>query len=122
MNGPKIYEYVISNVPQLVKECIEKAGLGLKDIKKVLIHQANEKMDEAIAKRLFRLYGEQQVPDDIMPMIIKKMGNNSVATVPILYDMIAKGELEGHKFEKGDHVVFASVGAGMSINAFVYQF
>jgi 3-oxoacyl-[acyl-carrier-protein] synthase-3 len=122
MQGHKIYEYVISNVPQLVKECIEKAGLGLKDIKKVLIHQANEKMDEAIAKRLFRLYGERQVPADIMPMIIKKMGNNSVATVPILYDMIAKGELEGHNFTKGDHVVFASVGAGMSINAFVYQF
>jgi len=122
MNGHKIYEYVISNVPQLVKECIDKAGLELKDIKKVLIHQANEKMDEAIAKRLLRLYGESQVPEDIMPMIIKKMGNNSVATVPILYDMISKGELEGHQFTKGDHVIFASVGAGMSINAFVYQF
>ena len=122
MHGHKIYEYVISNVPQLVKETIEKAGLGLSDIKKVLIHQANEKMDEAIAKRLFRLYGKPQVPVDIMPMIIKKMGNNSVATVPILYDMIAKGELEGHRFNKGDHVVFASVGAGMSINAFVYKF
>ena len=122
MHGNKIYEYVISNVPQLVKECIEKAGLGLKDIKKILIHQANEKMDQAVTKRLFRLYGERQVPDNIMPMIIKKMGNNSVATVPILYDMITKGELEGHNFEKGDHVVFASVGAGMSINAFVYQF
>ena len=122
MHGHKIYEYVISNVPQLVKECIEKAGLELKDINKILIHQANEKMDEAIAKRLFRLYGERQIPDDIMPMIIKKMGNNSVATVPILYDMIARGELEGHQFTKGEHAVFASVGAGMSINAFVYQF
>lgn len=122
MHGHKIYEYVISNVPQLVKESIEKAGLGLNDIKKVLIHQANEKMDEAIAKRLFRLYGERKVPEDIMPMIIKKMGNNSVATVPILYDMIAKGELEGHEFETGDNLIFASVGAGMSINAFVYKF
>ncbi|MRT93080.1 3-oxoacyl-ACP synthase III family protein [Ancylomarina sp. 16SWW S1-10-2] len=122
MQGNKIYQYVISNVPQLVKECIEKAGLGLKDIKKILIHQANEKMDEAVAKRLFRLYGEGDVPNNMMPMIIKKMGNNSVATVPILYDMIAKGKLEGHNFTKGDHVVFASVGAGMSINAFVYQF
>lgn len=122
MQGHKIYEYVISNVPQLVKECIEKANLELKDIKKILIHQANEKMDEAIAKRLFRLYGERQIPEDIMPMIIKKMGNNSVATVPILYDLIAKKELSGHRFNKGDHVVFASVGAGMSINAFVYKF
>ncbi|MFA8433012.1 MAG: 3-oxoacyl-ACP synthase III family protein [Marinifilaceae bacterium] len=122
MYGHKIYEYVISTVPQLVKESIEKAGLELKDIKKILIHQANEKMDEAIAKRLFRLYREREIPEDIMPMIIRDMGNNSVATVPVLYDKIAKNELNGHKFNKGDHAVFASVGAGMSINSFVYKF
>lgn len=122
MHGHKIYEYVISTVPSVVKESIEKAGLQLSDIKKVLIHQANEKMDEAIIKRLFRLYGERNIPSDLMPMIIREMGNNSVATVPILYDQIAKGMLNEHKFEKGDYAVFASVGAGMSINSFVYQF
>jgi 3-oxoacyl-[acyl-carrier-protein] synthase-3 len=121
MYGRKIYEYAISNVPGVVKESIDKAGLDIKDIKKILIHQANEKMDEAIAKRLFRLYQERTVPDNIMPMIIKEMGNNSVATVPILYDQIAKGKLEDHKLNEGDYVVFASVGAGMSINSFVYK-
>ena len=57
---------------------------------------------------------------DIMPMTISKLGNNSVATVPILYDMIIKGELNGHEINSGDHLVFASVGAGMNVNAFVY--
>lgn len=121
MYGRKIYEYAISNVPGIVKESIDKAGLDIKDIKKILIHQANEKMDEAIAKRLFRLYQEKTVPDNIMPMIIKEMGNNSVATVPILYDKIAKDKLEDHKLNEGDYIVFASVGAGMNINAFVYK-
>lgn len=121
MYGRKIYEYAISHVPSVVKESIDKAGLDIKDIKKILIHQANEKMDEAIAKRLFRLYQERNIPEKIMPMIIKEMGNNSVATVPILYDQIAKDKLEDHKLNQGDYVVFASVGAGMNINAFVYK-
>lgn len=121
MYGRKIYEYAITNVPGVVKESIDKAGLDIKDIKKILIHQANEKMDEAIGKRLFRLYGERNVPDDIMPIILKEMGNNSVATVPVLYDQVVKNELEGHELNKGDYVVFASVGAGMNINSFVYK-
>lgn len=121
MYGRKIYEYAITNVPGVVKESIDKAGLDIKDIKKILIHQANEKMDEAIGKRLYRLYGERNVPENIMPIILKEMGNNSVATVPVLYDQIMKGMLEDHKLNSGDHVVFASVGAGMNINSFVYK-
>ncbi len=121
MYGRKIYEYAISNVPGVVKESIDKAGLDIKDIKKILIHQANEKMDEAIVKRLFRLYQERNVPDNIMPMIIQEMGNNSVGTVPILYDQIAKDKLKDHQLNEGDYVVFASVGAGMNINSFVYK-
>ena len=59
MNGRKLYEYAINTVPQLVKDTIEKAKLILQDISKVLIHQANEKMDEAILKRVFKLFGEK---------------------------------------------------------------
>jgi 3-oxoacyl-[acyl-carrier-protein] synthase-3 len=121
MYGRKIYEYAITNVPGVVKESIDKAGLDIKDIKKILIHQANEKMDEAIGKRLFRLYKEREVTEGIMPIILQKMGNNSVATVPVLYDQIAKGTLNGHNLNPGDYVVFASVGAGMNINSFVYK-
>jgi 3-oxoacyl-[acyl-carrier-protein] synthase-3 len=58
-----------------------------------------------------------------MPMSIHKLGNSSVATVPTLYDLLVKGKLEGeHKLNKGDVLIFASVGAGMNINAFVYRY
>lgn len=87
----------------------------------MLIHQANGKMDDAILKRLFTLYGIDEVPEDIMPMTIAKLGNSSVATVPTLLDLILKSKMEGHAIEKGDTVVLASVGAGMSINAVVYK-
>lgn len=121
MEGRKLYEYALKTVPAMVKKCIEKAGIEVTDVKKILIHQANEKMDEAMVYRLFKLYGIRTVPEDIMPMVIEKMGNNSVATVPVLLDMILKDQLEKHEINPGDHIVFASVGAGMNCNAVVYR-
>ena len=120
MYGRKIYEFALSNVPAAMKSCIDQSGIDIKDIKKILIHQANEKMDEAIVQRFYKLY-DMDMPEDIMPMTINKLGNSSVATVPTLYDMILKGELEGHSINKGDIILFASVGAGMNINAIVYK-
>ncbi|WP_306590480.1 3-oxoacyl-ACP synthase III family protein [Geothrix sp. 21YS21S-4] len=121
MKGRKLYEYALATVPGVVRECLERAGLGLADVDKVLIHQANGKMDEAILKRLFKLYGISEIPDGIMPMTVSWLGNSSVATVPTLLDLVMRGELDGHALASGDDVVFASVGAGMNINAVAYR-
>jgi len=121
MHGRKIYEFALNNVPQAMKTCLDKSGVDIKDVKKVLIHQANEKMDEAIIKRFYRLY-KTPAPEGIMPMSIHKLGNSSVATVPTLYDLIKNNKLENHKLNKGDVIIFASVGAGMHINAIVYKY
>ncbi len=121
MVGHKLYIYAIKHVPQVVKDSLEKAGIHLSDIKKVLIHQANEKMDDAMLSGLFKLYKEKNIPEGIMPMSISKLGNSSTATVPTLYDMVMKGKLEGHSINSGEHIVFVSVGAGMNINSIVYK-
>ena len=121
MDGRKLYQYALSNVPGLVKQSLEKAGIDLDQVKKVLIHQANEKMDSAILDRLFKLYEKSDVPNDIMPMTINKLGNTSVATVPTLLDLILRKKMDGHTISPGDIVVFASVGAGMNINSVVYR-
>jgi 3-oxoacyl-[acyl-carrier-protein] synthase-3 len=121
MNGRKIYEYAISTVPVLVKDLIDKTGLQLKDIKKILLHQANAKLDVEIVNRIFKLYGEGKPGSEVLPMTIYEFGNNSVATIPILADLIFKGELNGHNLDSGDYALFASVGAGMNINAFIYR-
>lgn len=120
MFGRKIYEYAISNVPAAMKLALDRAGLGISDVKKVLIHQANEKMDEAIVKRFYRLYKEK-MPEKIMPMSIGLLGNSSVATVPTLYDKILRNDCPDHEINKDDILIFASVGAGMNINSFVYK-
>ena len=121
MYGRKIYEFALSNVPKALKSCLEKSGKSITDVKKILIHQANEKMDEAIVDRFYKLY-DMKMPEGIMPMTINMLGNSSVATVPTLFDMILKGQLKNQEINKGDIIMFASVGAGMNINAIVYQF
>lgn len=120
MNGRKIYNFALTNVPKAMKNCLEDSGYDIKDVKKILIHQANEKMDEAIVKRFYGLY-DMQAPQDIMPMTINTLGNSSVATVPTLYDLIVNNNMKGHSINKGDLIMFASVGAGMNINAMVYK-
>lgn len=120
MYGRKIYEFALKHVPNAMKSCLEKANIDISEVKKILIHQANEKMDEAIVKRFYKLYGLTP-PEHIMPMTIDKHGNSSVATVPTLYDLILKGKMENHKIEEGDIIIFASVGAGMNINAIAYR-
>lgn len=121
MFGRKIYEFALSNVPDAMKKCFDESGYSINQLNKIIIHQANEKMDEAIVERFYQLYN-LPTPENIMPMIISKLGNSSVATIPTLLTMILKDELEAHKIKKGDIVLFASVGAGMNVNAFVYKF
>lgn len=120
MYGRKIYEFAITYVPKAMKHCLDQSGVPIEDVKKIFIHQANEKMDEAIIQRFYKLY-HKQTPDGVMPMTIGKLGNSSVATVPTLYDLVSKGEMEGHHINPGDVIIFASVGAGMNINAIVYK-
>ncbi len=121
MYGRRIYNFALSKVPEGMKCALDQSGVDIKDLKKIFIHQANEKMDEAIVTRFYKLYG-LEMPKHIMPMIIHKLGNSSVATVPTVMDLVMKGQMEDHKVERGDVVMFASVGAGMNINAIVYRY
>ena len=121
MQGRKLYEYALTTVPGVVRDSLERAGLQLADVDKVLLHQANGKMDDAILKRLFRLYGVKEIPAGIMPMTISWLGNSSVATLPTLIDLIQRGELPDQTLASGTTAVFASVGAGMNINSVVYR-
>lgn len=121
MNGRKLYQYALEVVPQAIKDCLDKQNIHLSAIKKVLIHQANGKMDDAILKRLYALYDMADIPENVMPMTVSCLGNSSVATIPTLLDLILKDELADHKINKGDLLIFASVGAGMNVNALIYQ-
>lgn len=119
MHGRKIYEFALTHVPVAMKKCLDKSGVNIEKLKKVFIHQANEKMDDAIIREFYKLY-DKEVPTDIMPMSIHKLGNSSVATIPTLLELVLKGKQPEHKLSKGDVVLLASVGAGMNVNAITY--
>lgn len=121
MRGRKLYEYALKTVPLVIKEALEKAGVALGEVKKLLLHQANAKMDEAIVHRLCKLCGVGTLASEIVPMTISWLGNSSVATLPTLLDLLLKNRLPGQVLTRGDLVVFASVGAGMSVNSMTYR-
>lgn len=121
MNGRKIYEFALINVPKAMKSCLEKSNCDIKDLKKIFIHQANEKMDLGILKRFYKQFNTE-VPEGIMPMSIKELGNSSVATVPTLFDQVINKKIDNQDIKKGDLIMFASVGAGMNINAILYKY
>jgi len=121
MQGRKVYEFALKTVPAAMKTCLDTNELGIDQVKMIFLHQANEKMDIAIIKAFYQLYGKQEIPDGILPMNIRELGNSSVATIPTLFDMVRKGHLPGHTLRPGDIILFASVGAGMNINAVIYK-
>jgi 3-oxoacyl-[acyl-carrier-protein] synthase III len=121
MIGRKLYQYALETVPQAIKACLDSCQISIENVNKILIHQANGKMDEAILKRLYALYDIVDIPKHIMPMTISSLGNSSVATLPTLLDLLLKGKLKNQEIKNKDIIIFASVGAGMNINAMVYK-
>lgn len=122
MKGRKVYEFAMKYVPSAMIDCLDKSGVKIQDVKKIFIHQANEKMDDGILKRMYQLCGINKPPENIMPMSIHWLGNSSVATIPTLYDLVRKNKVDSHHLTPGDIILFASVGAGMNINALCYRF
>lgn len=120
MKGRKVYEYALKHVPLAMKQCVDDCGIDIREVNKIFLHQANEKMDDEILKRLYELY-EMEAPPGVMPMSIHWLGNSSVATVPTLYDLVRKNRTPGQELHEGNIVLFASVGAGMNINAVCYR-
>jgi 3-oxoacyl-[acyl-carrier-protein] synthase-3 len=121
MDGHKVYEYAVTAVPAVIEECLAKAGLGVGEVAKLLVHQANAKLDQAIVKRVLRAAGVRTSAEELVPMTVGWLGNSSVATLPTLFDLLRRGELDGHRVRAGDLIVFASVGAGMNANALAYR-
>ena len=123
MNGKDVYKYATTWLPQVIKKALDKANMDLDDIDMFLFHQANGKMLAAIANNLAGLYGKDNASfEGKIPVIIQFTGNTSVATIPTMLDLVLKGQLADYQINKGNKVVFASVGAGMHCNAIVYQF
>ena len=70
---------------------------------------------------MFKLYGETEIPEGIMPMSIRFLGNSSTATVPTLLDLVMKGKMDDNAITAGDCIILCSVGAGMNVTSIIYK-
>lgn len=110
MNGQEVYKFAVRTVPKVIGEALEKAGLDAGDIDLFLLHQANVRIIEAVAKRL----GQSL---DKFPTNLQECGNISAASVPILLDNVKNYGM----ISKGSKIVLAGFGAGLTWGAAVIE-
>lgn len=108
MNGQEVYKFAVRTVPQSIKEALEKAELTVEDVDLFVIHQANIRIIESVAKRL-------KVPMEKFPTNLQECGNISAGSVPILLDDVNKKGM----LKPGDKIVMAGFGAGLTWSASV---
>ena len=110
MDGQAVFKFAVRKVPEVILEVLEKNHLRLEDIRYFLLHQANRRIIEAVARRL-------GIAVEKFPMNVAHCGNTSSASIPILLDELNH---EG-KLQKGDRLVLAGFGAGLTWGATVVE-
>ena len=108
--GQTVFKYAVRKTFEVCTELLSRHGLSAKDIKLLIPHQANARIINAAAERL-------GLRDDQVVINIERYGNTTAATIPLAtHDAIETGRLK-----KGDLVMFASVGAGFTVGANLWQ-
>jgi len=110
MNGQEVYKFAVTKVPECIHQVLEKANLTTDDIKYFILHQANIRIINSVAKRL-------KVSEDKFPISLDHYGNVSAASVPILLDEVNKKGL----LQKGDKIVISGFGGGLTWGADVIE-
>lgn len=106
MDGQEVYKFATKQVPACIQEALDKTGLAVADVDWFVLHQANVRIIESVAKRLKADIAK-------FPMNIHKIGNMSSATIPVLLDEWNRG---GH-IKEGDRLVLSGFGAGLTYGA-----
>lgn len=110
MDGQEVYKFAVSKVPASINEALAAAGLEVSDIKYFLLHQANIRIIQSVAKRL-------KADISKFPTTLEHCGNISAGSVPILLDEVNKKGM----LQRGDKLVMAGFGAGLTWSASVIE-
>ena len=110
MDGREVFSFAVRQVPEAVREALSKAGREVKDVDLFVLHQANRRIIEGIAKRL-------SADMERFPMNLERVGNTSSAAVPLLLDELNR---QG-RLKKGMTLVLSGFGAGLTYGACVLQ-
>ena len=110
MEGQAVFRFAVTMVPRCIKQILKKTGLTPNDIKFFVLHQANVRIIELIAKRL-------KVDIDKFPMNLDRYGNTSSASIPILLDELNRNNL----LERGDKIILSGFGGGLTWGAVLLE-
>ena len=103
MNGREIYKFAVSKVPISILKCLNSLQIDTKDVNWLLLHQANERILNAVANRL-------SVNSNKLISNLSKYGNTSAASIPLALDEA----LTNNQIKKDDIIVIAGFGAGLT--------
>lgn len=110
MDGQEVFKFAVKTVPVCIEEALAKAGLSAEEVTYFLLHQANQRIIQSVAKRLGQ-------PEERFPMNIDQCANTSAASLPIL---LAQMNGQG-KLHPGDKLVLSGFGAGLTWGACVME-
>lgn len=103
MDGQEVYKFAVTVVPASIQKALDEAGVCTEDVKYFLLHQANLRIIQSVAKRM-------KQPMEKFPISLDHCGNISAASVPILLDEVNR---DG-KLVRGDKIVLCGFGAGLT--------
>lgn len=103
MNGQEVFKFATRKIPELITELTQTEGISVFELQYILLHQANERIIQAAAKRL-------SAPMDLFPMNLDRYGNTSAASLAILLDELNQEK----KLERGKPLILAGFGGGMT--------
>lgn len=106
MDGQEVFRFAVNKVPECIRQVLEESKTDITEIKYFILHQANYRIFESIAKRL-------KLPIDKFPMNLDRYGNTSGASIPLLLDELNR---DG-RLQAGDKLVFAGFGGGLTWGA-----
>lgn len=110
MDGQAVFKFAVRQVPGVIREVLDKNGLRLEEIDWIILHQANRRIVEAVSRHL-------QQPLEKFPMNMQEYGNTSSASIPILLDEMNRDQ----KFQKGQKIILAGFGAGLTWGASILE-
>lgn len=103
MDGQEVFKFAVKKVPECITDLMSRNKMELDDIKYFVLHQANYRIFESIAKRL-------KVSVDKFPMNIERYGNTSAATVPMMLDELN----QSGSLNRGDKLILSGFGGGLT--------
>lgn len=110
MNGREVYKFAVSRVPEVIEKALFRANLTTADIDWLVLHQANQRILDAVGDRL-------NVPAERVVSNMARHGNTSAASIPIALDEAVRAG----KIKAEDVIATAGFGAGLTWGSAVIQ-